>query len=97
MTAQSLNQIRRRPLGDDLPVIDNRQPVAKPLGLIHVMRGKQHGAAVALKVSNNVPQLPPALRIEARGRLVQKENLRIAHQSSRNREALPLPAGKLTY
>src|SRR5215472_5721761 len=49
MSAQAIDQIRRRALGDDHAVIDDRQPVAQALGLIHVVGGEQHRSALLLE------------------------------------------------
>src|ERR1039458_10737460 len=78
-------------------MIDNGQPVAQPFRLIHVMRSKHDGAAVALKLSNNIPKLPPALGIETGGRLVKKKNLWITNQRRCHRQSLPLAARKLSH
>ena len=45
MSAQAVDQIRRRAFGNDLAVIDDGETVAKALGFVHVMRGEQHGPA----------------------------------------------------
>src|SRR5579864_1966060 len=78
-------------------MIDNGETVAEALGFIHVMRGEQHGAAIALKDANDLPELSAALRIQARRWLVEKENFRIAHQRGGDREALALPARQLAH
>src|SRR5215472_4086484 len=78
MSTQPVDQVRRRSFRDDLSMIDNGQAVAKPFGLIHVMRGQKNGAAVLLESPNNVPQLTSALRIKAGSWLIEKQYLRIA-------------------
>src|SRR5579863_4528809 len=97
MSAQPVDQISGRSFGDDLAMIDNCQPVAQAFGLVHVMRGQQHRAAIALEDANDVPQLASALRIESRGRLIQKQNFRIADQRGRNRQTLPLPTRQFPH
>ena len=42
-----------------------------------------------------VPELAPRLRIEARGGLVEKQQVRLAHQRAGQRQALLLPAREL--
>ena len=76
-------------------VIDNGQPVAEALGLVHVVRGEQNRSAFLLEAADDVPKLTPALRIESGSRLVKKKDARIADQSGRNSQALLLPTGKL--
>ena len=39
-----------------LPVVDDGQPIAQALGLVHVVCGQQHGAAALLKLANDLPQ-----------------------------------------
>ena len=55
MSAEALDQIGGRAFGDQLAVIDNRQPVTEALGFVHIMRGQQNRAAVVLESTNDVP------------------------------------------
>src|SRR4029077_758275 len=90
--AQALDQLGRRAFGNDLAVVDDREPVAQAFGLVHVMRGQQHCAAIALKVANNVPELAAALRIESGRRFVEKKNSWISHERRGYGQALALSA-----
>ena len=94
MSAEAGDQIGRRSLGDDLAVIDNGEAIAEPLSFVHVVRGEQHGAALALKYANDIPQLPAALRIKPGRLLVETQNFRIADERSGHGKTLPLPTGK---
>ena len=76
-------------------MIDNGQAIAQALGFVHVVRREQDRAARLLEAANDVPELAPALGIEAGGGLVQKQNLGIAHQRRRHGQPLALPARKL--
>ena len=76
-------------------MIDDGQAVAQALGFVHVVRGEETVPPRLLKVANDVPQLAAALRIEAGGRLVEKEHFRIAHQRGSDGQALALTARKL--
>ena len=49
----------------------------------------------ARKFADDVPELPPRLRVEAGRRLVEEQQLRVADQGARDRQPLPLPAGEL--
>ena len=60
--------------------------------LLHVVRRQQHRAALDAEALHDVPQLQPALRIEAGGRLVEEEHVRIADQRARDAEPLLLAA-----
>src|SRR5215472_5294930 len=84
MAAEAGNQIRRGTFGDDLPVVDDRQPIAKALGLVHVVSGQEHSPAGALKGADDVPKLAAALRVEAGSGLVKKKNFWIADQRGRD-------------
>ena len=50
-----------------------------------------------LEPFDEIPQLPPRLRIEARGRLVEEQKIRIAHQGASQRQPLFLPARKIPH
>src|ERR1700722_5879343 len=96
MSAEPVNQIRRGSFSDNFSVIDNRQPVAKPLRLIHVMRSQQNRPAFFLEHANDVPKLSPALWIEPRSRLVKKKYSWIPHQRRGHGQPLLLSPGKLS-
>src|SRR6185312_6737269 len=97
MAAEPGNQVRRRSLGNDLPMVDDSQAVAQTFSFLHVVRGKKHGAAALLESANNVPKLATALRVESGGRLVEKQNFRIAYQSGGHSKPLPLTSGQLAH
>ena len=81
--------------GDHSAVVDDRHAVAQPLGFVHVVRRQQHGAAGGANLANDLPQLPPRLRIEPRRRLVEEQQLRIADQRAGHGQPLLLPAREL--
>src|SRR6266446_2432446 len=95
--AQRRDQLFWRAERDDLAVIHDRDSVAQALGFFHVMRGEQYGAARGPKAADDLPQLAARLRIETCRRLVQKEQLGLAHQRACHREPLLLPAGERHY
>ena len=78
-----------------LAVIDDGHAVAQPLGFVHVVRGQQDGAALGAEAVEDVPQLPPRLRIEAGRRLVEEQQVGVAGQRAGHRQALLLPARQL--
>jgi hypothetical protein len=65
--------------------------VGQRLGLLHEVRGEQHGDAVATQRVDQLPHQPAALRVQARGGLVEEHQLRPADQRARQREPLLLP------
>src|SRR5437764_656672 len=93
--SQPLDQLRRAAGRNQAAVVNNGNTVAKPLRLVHVVRRQQDGAAAALKLADDVPKLAAALRVEPRGRFVEKEYLGIGDQGCGDREALPLTARQL--
>src|SRR5438128_4779021 len=93
--SQALDQLRRAAGRNQAAVVDNGNAVAKPLRLVHVMRGQQDGAAAALKLTDDVPKLAAALRVETGGGFVEKEYLGIGYQRCGDRQALPLTARQL--
>src|ERR1051326_8126414 len=89
------NQLARTPQGNDLTVVDDGDAVTEAFGLVHVVRGDENGAATGLEGAQDVPDVPPRLRIESGRRLVEEEQFRIADERTGNRESLLLAAGEL--
>jgi len=76
-------------------VVDDRDAVAEALRFVHVVRGEQNRAPRRLELLDELPDLPPRLRVESRRRLVEEEQLRIADDGARERQTLLLSAGQL--
>ena len=91
------NELLRRAQGDEAAVIHDGDAVAEALGLVHVMGGEDDGAAGALQVIHEVPEMPASLRIEAGGGLVEEQQLGIADQRAGHGQALLLAAGKRAH
>ena len=94
-----LLQVRRRAVGDDLPVEDEGEAVAL-LGLVHVVRGDQHRhAALGDDLVDEVPEQPAPARIDAAGGFVEEQQLGLVQQRGGQRDPLPLarrePGGEL--
>jgi hypothetical protein len=85
------DQLARRAFGDLAPVIDDRNAVTQALGFVHEVRREQYRAPVARERPQAFPDEVPRLRIEARRRLVQEDELWVVHQGARERET-PLHA-----
>ena len=85
------NRLDRRPpdlrlqllggaLGDDVPVVDDPDPVGERVGLLEVLRREEDGhALVAGEPGDFGPESASALRVEARRRLVEEEDRRPVH------------------
>ena len=54
--------------------------------------GQIMAAAALLKHANDLPELPSALRIKARGGLIEEKNFRRSYQRGCDRQPLPLAA-----
>ncbi len=93
--AERVDQRAGRPERDDLAAIHDRDAVAERRRFFHVMRGDEHGAAPFAEMLDDLPQRLSRARIEARGGLVEKEELRITDQRAREGDALALAAGEL--
>ena len=89
------DQLARRAQGDDLALVDDGDAVAEPLGLVHVVGGEKDGSAAVLQVPDDLPELAAGLGVEARGGLVEEEELGISDQRDGDGEPLLLAAGKL--
>ena len=63
-------------LGEHAAVVDHRDRVGEPVGLVEVLRGQQHGRALGDEPLDRLPQREPAARVEAGRRLVEEQHRR---------------------
>ena len=77
-------QFARRDIGD----------LVTALGFVHVMGRHQHGEAFGGERMDFVPELAPRLGIDAGGRLVEQEQLRIGQRAGAERKPLLPAAGE---
>ena len=84
----------RAALHDDAPLreIDD---AAAALRLVHVMGRDQGRQAVDRHVVDEVPELAPRLDVDAGGRLVEQQQLRLVQHAGGERQALLPAAGEL--
>ena len=73
------DKCRRRAAGHDAAVVHNGEAIAKPLGFVHEMRREKNRFTLCEELSQPLPDDVPRLWIEARGRLVQKNKVRIVN------------------
>ena len=67
----------RRALGDDVPVVDDPDPVGEHVGLLEVLRRQEDGhALLAREPGDLVPERGAALDVEPGRRLVEEEDAR---------------------
>ena len=82
-------ELVRRALGDHVAVVDDRDPVGEPVGLLEVLGRQQDGRAVADELLDRLPQVDPRARVQAGGRLVEEQHRRA--RDERRREVQPAP------
>ena len=87
-------QLLGRVQGDDFRVVHDGHAVAEHLGLFHVMRGQDDRFALGLDRPHQLPEVAAGLGIEAGGRLVEEEDLRVVDQRDGDGKPLLLPAGE---
>src|SRR3989449_11199724 len=65
--------------------------------LFRSVRGQEDRAARCPEAADHLPQMAPRLRVEARGGLVEEQQLRPGDERARHRESLLLAARELTH
>src|SRR4051794_11386337 len=81
-------------LGDEPPLLDDRHAIAQGLGLVEVVRRQEHRLAELLERAHDVPRRTARCRVEAGRRLVEEDQLRVAHERQGEVEAAQLPAAE---
>src|SRR5947199_395395 len=81
-------QLVERPLGDDLPAIDDRDAIADLLDLGEQVRIEEHGDAAVTQATDDLADVVAPDRIEGARRLVEEHELGVAKQ--RDAETEPL-------
>ena len=76
-----------------MTVADHHEVVCDDLDLVEQVGGEQDGAASVGVVTQQSPHPADPGRVEAVGRLVEDQHLRLADQRGRDAEALPHPEG----
>ena len=72
-------QLVRRRVGYHPPVGQHDDPAGQALRLVQVVGGEQDAGPARGEVLDDRPEPPPGLRVQAGGRLVQEQHLRLAH------------------
>ena len=70
------------------------EPVAQPLGLVHVVRGEHLGDAALLESIQAIPHQMAGLGVEAGGGFVEQEEVGLVHQRTRDGEPALHAAGQ---
>ena len=77
-------------------MVDDGDPVAERLGLVHVVSGDDDRAAAVVEAGKQLPQVAPGLRVQAGGRLVEEDHVRVVHKRAGDRQPLGLTARQVS-
>jgi hypothetical protein len=86
-------QLARGTFGDQLPAVENRDPVGELVGFLQVLRRQEDRHAAGHEVSDDLPHRAPAAWVQASGRLVEEDDAGITDQAHREVEPTPHAAG----
>ena len=75
--------VGERALGDGAAGVHDDEVVGEPLGLLEGVGRHDDGRARVALLGDEVPHVEPAVRVEARRRLVEEEHLGAAEQRGR--------------
>ena len=81
-------------LHEDAPAVEHDE-VPGPFGLIEVGRRHEHGRARRRGLRHQPPQVDAAHRVDARGGLVEDQQVRPVHDRHNEAELAPHPSGQL--
>ena len=79
---------------DDLALVDDADAVGHLLGFFDVMRGQDDGDAGGLQRAHHFPHALAQFDVDARGRLVEKQDLRLVRQRFRDHHPALHAAGQ---
>src|SRR3954451_21153550 len=87
-------ELARRALGQDLAALDDRHAVGERLRLVEVVRREHNRLAELAQRADRAPRDAARGRVEARGRLVEEDQLRVADERQPEVQAAQLAAGE---
>src|SRR5450759_228042 len=88
------DQFPRRTESYDLAVIHDGDVIAEAFRLIHIVSGQHNGFTRSLELLDQLPKLAAGLRIEARRRLIEEQQVGMAGQRASECQSLLLTAGQ---
>jgi hypothetical protein len=86
---RSRQDLGKRRMRDQPPAVDDHDPVCELSHLGEDVAGDEDGPALLDEVAQKAAQPADALRVEAVGRLVEEQHVRVAEQRTRDRQPLP--------
>ncbi len=78
--AEPVLQLVAGPLGDEPAFMDHADPIGELVGFIEILRGQQHRRTRADQIPDQRPHVHAAARVDAGGRLIEKQDVGPAHQ-----------------
>ncbi len=75
-------------MGDDLPVVDDGDPITKRFGDLQRVRRQEHRTTVPCEGAEQVFEQPSRPRVEAHHRLIDDNQLRLVNQSRADQDLL---------
>jgi hypothetical protein len=86
-------ELVRGALGDQPPVVEDRDPVGEFVRFLQVLRREEDRDATSDEAADDLPHGASAARVEAGGRLVEEDDARVTDQAHREVEPTPHAAG----
>jgi hypothetical protein len=80
LSADLALQLVRRAVGDGATMVDDHDVIGQAVGLLEVLRRHEQRRPAAGQLGDEIPHRQPALRIQARGRLVEEDDRRLHHE-----------------
>ncbi len=79
-------QLSRASLRDQPPVVEDGDPAGELIRLVQVLGREEDRDPIGHEVADDLPHGEAAARVETRGRLVEEDDARVAHQGHREVE-----------
>ena len=95
--AERLLQLGRAAERERLAIVDDRDPFAELVRLIHVVRREQRRLPSFVQVAQDAPEVDAGLWVDPRGRLVEEEHLGLVHERASDHQPLRESARKLEH
>ena len=83
-------------ISDDMPLMQDNDAVAHRLNLRQNMGGQQHRPGFG-KLTDQLADFDNLRRVQSNRRLIQNQQLRVAHQRLRQSHPLTVALGKISY
>src|SRR3954447_7497508 len=78
-------KLLERPLGQNVPAVHDRNPIAKALRLAHDVRRKQNALPLIAQLGHGIQQRPGDEHVQSRRRFIKDQHWWIVHNRPRDR------------